>query len=291
MKSDTYQKEGWFILEADNRAFGAGAEGLENETNLESEDFIFYHQNKEEAKKDIDSSAKELTDFIDSLIKDIPGPTQEEKAAGIEKIINKAHPETAEIKPLKRKRSKKAALKVLFIAAVLSAVCFSSLFAVGNARDISIENGFISFARETVQVVFFGEEEADFISVDALLEDLEKHGFEDILFPEIFITNSDEYKSSVARYKEGDFVQVAFDVYKGDTVYKFGVYEFCRQQQSFDYTMVENIKTVSSGDISVYISNGDNGELAAEFTNENYRYFITADIPCSEMVDIINTVN
>ncbi len=289
MKSDTYQKEGWFILEADNRAFGAGADALENDTNLESEDFIFYHQNKEEAKKDIDSSAKELTDFIDSLIKDIPGPSQEEKAAGIEKIINKAHPETAEIKPLKRKRSKKAALKVLFIAAVLSAVCFSSLFAVGNARDISIENGFISFARETVQVVFFGEEKADFISVDALLEDLEKHGFEDILFPEIFITNSDEYKVSVPEYLDGTLRQAVFYIESDDKIINFIIYDYNQSQQMFDYIEVENMKTVTVDGITVYITEYEQ-VCIAEFIFDEYRYFIESDVTYSEMIGIVTTI-
>ena len=53
----------------------------------------FYNQNKEEAKKNIDSSSKELTDFIDSLIQDTPTPSDEEVNVGIEKILKITHPE------------------------------------------------------------------------------------------------------------------------------------------------------------------------------------------------------
>ena len=60
-KSETYQKEGWSILEEENQVFGKNAEAVDSNINLESEDFNFYHQNKEEAKKNIDSSSKELT--------------------------------------------------------------------------------------------------------------------------------------------------------------------------------------------------------------------------------------
>ncbi len=277
-------------MEEENQVFGKKAEALENDINLESEDFIFYHQNKEKAKKDIDNSAKELTDFIDELTKDVPELSQEETDREIEKILQKTHPAGTKNKAVKSKRSKKVTFKVLFLAAVLSVVGFSSLFAVGNSHNISIENGFISFAKETVQVVFFGEDEEEFISVDSLLKDLEKHGYKGILFPEIFITNSDEYKVSVPRYKEDIFRQVGFEIYNGDDVYKFGIHSYNPQQQSFDYTMVENMKAVTVGDVTAYISNGDSGDLVAEFICENYRYYIIADVPYSEMVSIINTI-
>lgn len=278
-------------MEVDNQVFGKNAEALENDINLESEDFNFYRQDKEKAKKDIGNSAKELTDFIDGLIKDIPEPSQEEKDIGIERILQKTHSEETENKPPKSKRSKKVTLKVLFLAAVLSAICFTSLFAVGSSRNISIDNGFISFAKETVQVVFFGENKEEFISVDTLLKDLEKHGYNDILFPEIFITNSDDYRVSVPEYLDGTLRQVAFDIHCGDVVYKYGIYTYSPQQQSFEYTVVENIKVVTVGDVTAYISNGDSEESVVEFACDKYRYYITADIPYSEMVSIINTIN
>lgn len=290
MKSDTYQKEGWFTLDVDNQVFGKNAEAAENDINLESEDFNFYRQNKEKAKKDIDNSAKELTDFIDGLIADIPEPSQEEIDAGIEKLIKKTHAEEAENKPAKSKRSKKVMLKVLFLAAVLSAVCFTSLFAVGNSRNVSIDNGFISFAKETVQVVFFGEDEKEFISVDTLLKDLEKHGYKDILFPEIFITNSDEYKVSLPRYRDGDFTQVAFEFYNGEVAYSFGIYSY-NSQQVFEYIDMENVETIKVDDIMVYVFEFGNNNSAVEFIHNGYHYLLKANIPYLEMVDIINTIN
>lgn len=290
MKSDTYQKEGWFTLDVDNQVFGKNAEAAENDINLESEDFNFYRQNKEKAKKDIDNSAKELTDFIDGLIADIPEPSQEEIDAGIEKLIKKTHAEEAENKPVKSKRSKKVTLKVLFLAAVLSAVCFTSLFAVGNSRNVSIDNGFISFAKETVQVVFFGEDEKEFISVDTLLKDLEKHGYKDILFPEIFITNSDEYKVSLPEYLEGELEQATFDIYSQDDTFKFIIYCFNQSQQSFGYIDVENMENITVNDVTVYISEYEQVNIA-EFVSGDYRYFIESDRPYSELVSIINTIN
>ena len=136
-KSETYQKEGWFILEEENQVFGKDAEAVDSNINLESEDFNFYHQNKEEAKKNIDSSSKDLTDFIDSLIQDTPAPSDEEVNAGIEKILKITHPEE-QTKTVKTNKKKKVTFKVLFIAALLSILSVSCLFVVGS-------NGFTGF--------------------------------------------------------------------------------------------------------------------------------------------------
>lgn len=289
-KSETYQKEGWSILEADNQVFGKNAGAVDSNINLESEDFNFYHQNKEKAVNDINCSAKELTDFIDIITNDIPEPSQEEIDAGIKSILQKTHPDEYENKAVKSKKSKKVTFKVLFLAAVLSVVCFTSLFAVGNSHNISIDNGFISFAKETVQVVFFGEDEKDFISVDTLLKDLEKHGYGDILFPEIFITNSDEYKVSLPRYRDNEFRQVAFDIHCKDKTIKFIVHNYNSQQQSFGHINVDNMKTLTVNDVSVYITEYDQ-VCVAEFVCDEYRYFIEAGIPYSELVSIVNTFN
>ncbi len=288
MKSETYQKEGWLILEEENQFFGKNAEDTDN---LKSEDFYFYRQNKEKAKKNIDNSAKEINDFIDCLIKDVPDPSQEEIDRGIEKILQKAYPEKTEIKPIKSKKNRKAAFKVLFVAAVLSVVCFSSLFAVGNTHNISIENGFVSFAKQTVQVVFFGGDEEEYISVDSLLKDLEKHGYNDILFPEIFITKSDNYKASVPEYYSDEVgKQLTFDMHSENEIFKFFIYSYNPLQQSFDYIDVENIKTIAVDDITVYILECDDEASAVEFTNNKYRYYIRAEVPYSDIISIISTM-
>lgn len=159
VKSETYQKEGWFILEVDNQVFGESSEASESIKNLESEDFIFNCQNKEEAKNNLDSSVQDIDEFIGSLIQDIPSLSDEEISAGIEKILAKAPVTEAPTLQIKTDRKKKVTLKVLFAAAVLSILSFSCLFVMGNHHNISIENGFVSFAKDTMQVVFFGDSE------------------------------------------------------------------------------------------------------------------------------------
>jgi len=274
-------------LEEENQVYGKNADA---EKNLESEDFNFCHQNKEKAKKDIDTSAKELVDFIDELIKDVPDPSEEEKAKGIEKILQGTHPEEAEIKPVKSKKNKKTAFKVLFIAAVLSVVGFSCLYAVGNTHNISIENGFISFAKDTVQVVFFGKDEEEFISVDSLLKDLEKNGFKDILFPEVFITNSDVYKVNVPEYYSDEVgKQVTFNIHSKDSGFKFIIHSYNSAQQAFGYMEMDDLESVMIGDISVSVFEYENEPSVAEFVYGNYRYYIRAEIPYSEMMDLVKT--
>ena len=66
VKSETYQKEGGFILEEENQVFGVEAE---NKDDFNSEEkFNIYLKDKEDAEKNIQASAKELNDFFDSLI-------------------------------------------------------------------------------------------------------------------------------------------------------------------------------------------------------------------------------
>ncbi len=285
-------------MDVENRVFGTDAEAYENNENLESEDFIFNHQNKEEANKNIESSSKELTDFIDSLIKDVPAPSEEEIEAGIEKILERAYSEENQTeirdfpaeKPSNGKK-KKITLKVLFLAAVLSLLSFSCLLAVGNSRDISIENGFMAFARETVQVVFFGEKNERFISVDSLLTDLEEHGFGDILFPEEFITNSDEYKVSVPEYDSDEMgEQVSLNIHSNETVFKFVVHRYNSLQQSFRYFDMDDTIPVTIDNITANVFEFKNHDFAAEFICDNYRYYIQVNAPYSELVRIIKTI-
>ena len=49
-KSETYQKEGWFILEEENSVFGYDAD---NTNKLDSEEKFSIYHNKEEAKNNI----------------------------------------------------------------------------------------------------------------------------------------------------------------------------------------------------------------------------------------------
>ncbi len=277
-------------MDVENQVFGKDAEAVDNNKNLESEDFIFYNQNKEEAKKNIDRSAKELTDYIDSLIQDVPDPSEEEVNAGIEKILAITHPDESPIKPVKTDKSKKVTLKVLFIAALLSILSVSCLYVVGSSHHISIENGFVSFAKETIQVVFFGEDQDEYISVDALLTDLEEHGYKDILFPQEFVANSDEYKVSLPEYLNSKIEQVTFNLYSKESTYKFVIHDYKFTQQTFDYVDADNVQTITLDDVNIYLFKFDNGCSVAEFVCDEYRYYIQTDIAYSDMVNVIKTI-
>ncbi len=277
-------------MEEENQVLGRDAEAIENDINLESEDFCFYNQNKEEAKKNLDNSAKEWTDYVDSLIKDVPDLSEEKINAGIEKILARAYPDEVQPRTEKTDKKKRVTLRVLFVAAVVSLVSICGLFAVGNSKNISIENGFMAFAKETVQVVFFGDEKEEFISVDALLTNLEEHGYEDILFPEVFVNESDDYKVSVPVYLEDELRQVAFDIYSGETIYKFGIHSYDQSQQTFDYMAMDNVYNIMVENTDIYVFNFYNDDSSAEFVSGDYRYSISADIPYFEIISIIETI-
>ena len=275
-------------MEEENQVFGKNAEAVDSNINLESEDFNFYHQNKEEAKKNIDSSSADLSDFIDSLIQDIPDPSAEEVNSGIEKILERTHPTE---KHSKTNKKKKVAFKVLFIAALLSMISFSCLYVVGSSHNISIENGFVSFAKDTIQVVFFGKGEEEYITVDTLLADLEAHGYEDILFPQEFVNNYDVYKVSVPNYKKGNIGQVSFNVYGDVSDYTFGVYEYTDTSQSTNYKNLINAKTLVLNDVYIYVFEFDNGDCSIEFIYDGYRYYIhTKNVSYSDLVNIAETL-
>ncbi len=275
-------------MEEENQVLGKSPEAFDNTENLESEGFIFYNQNKEEARNNIDSSAKDLTDFIDSFIQDVPAPSEEEIKKGKEKILAGIHSDPIQTEKKETDKNKKVTLKVLFLAAVLSVLSVSGLFALGNSRNISIENGFSTFAKDTVQVVFFGEDEKEYISVDSLLLDLEKHGYDDILFPEEFIIKSDEYKASVPEYSGDDLKQVSFDVIGYKSQYTC-VFNKSKLQRKGVYKDIINADTIDTNGLNVYIYEYDNSSLI-EFTESNYVYSIFSNIPYSDMFSFAKTI-
>lgn len=277
-------------MEEENQVSGKNAEAIDNNKNLESEDFKFYNQNKEEAKINIDSSSKELECFIDSLIQDIPAPTDEEVDSGIKKILEITHPEESKNKVSKSSRSKKVTFRVLFIAALLSIISFSCLCVVGSSHNISIENGFVTFAKDTIKIVFFGEEKDEYITIDALLTDLELHGYDNLLFPQEFVTKSDEYKASVPKHSDSMLKQVTFNICDENTVYYFTMHDYDQNQKSRDF---DNIKTADSIEINgtyVYLFEFDTGESAIEFTCESIHVYIHSLAPYSDIVEISKTL-
>lgn len=287
MKSDTYQKEGWFVLDDKNRVFGVSAEDSDD-LDLNN-DFDFYHKNKEEAKKNIDKAAKDFSDFMDSFSQDVEGLSEDDINRGIEKILERTHPAEKQPESVKTAENKRVKLKVLFLVALLAIVSFSCFCAVGDSHNISIENGFVSFAKETVQVVFFGEDE-EYISVDSLLSNLKEHGYEDILFPEEFVTHSDEYKASVPEYCDDELgKQVFFDISNDIELYSFIVYEQELTKESFGYVDVDNMSNIVIDDIYVYISEFDD-ESTIDFIKDGNYYFISSKIPYSDMIKIAESL-
>ena len=277
-------------MEVDNQVFGESSEASESIKNLESEDFIFNCQNKEEAKNNLDSSVQDIDEFIGSLIQDIPSLSDEEISAGIEKILAKAPVTEAPTLQIKTDRKKKVTLKVLFAAAVLSILSFSCLFVMGNHHNISIENGFVSFAKDTMQVVFFGDSEEKYITVDALLTDLEAHGFEDILFPQEFVNKSDKYKVSVPVYGgENSGKQISTDIYNDTTTYNFTIGTCDDFKTSNDYFESKYGETIFYNSTEIYVFNFEE-ESKIEFVYNGYRYCINALTPYSEMLKIANSI-
>ncbi len=276
-------------MEEENQVLGLNAGAVENKENLESEDFVFYCQNKKEAKNNIDSSSKTLDDFIDSLIQDVPAPEEDEVKSGIDGILGKVYSEEEHTQTVKDNGKKRIALKVLFVAALLSALSFSGLFALGNRHEISIENGFVAFAKDTARIVFFGEGEK-YISIDSLFLDLENHGYEDILFPQEFINRSDDCKVSVPEYI-GDEVlnQATFELKFKDVVYKFGIHKNNDLKATKGLVDMGDAETVVVNGISMNVVEL-NDETTIEFINDGYSYYITSTNSYSDMLKIAESI-
>ena len=271
-------------MEEENQVFGVEAE---NKDDFNSEEkFNIYHKDKEDAEKNIQASAKELNDFFDLVIKDEPDPTAEEVNEGIRKILERAYPEK------KTNKSKKVALKVLFIAALLSALSFSCLFAIGNSHNISIENGFVTFAKDTVKVVFFNEGEEKRIDVKTLLEDLSNHGYENVLLPQSLY----HCKSSVPEYcmgtgEMGSNDSVMFDLYNDSVVYSFKIEKNTSNEVSAGYFLeLDNAETLLIDDIHLYVFEQENTLSYIRFVNDGYDYLVQAKVTLSEMINTAKTI-
>lgn len=286
-KSKTYQKEGWFILEEENQIFGKGAEAVGNNINLESEDkFSIYHKDNEDVENNVVSSAKDLTDFFDALLQDEPEPSEEEVNKGIAKILEKTHPEEIKSESAKPNKNKKAIFRVLFIAALLSAAFFSCLCVVGSSHNISIENGFATFAKDTVKIVFFGEEKEEYIDVKTLIENLNSNGYEDVLLPQKLY----KFKSSIPVYSE-DSYKVKFYL-NNDTA----LYSFVIEKSNSDvlpgryFTNLDNAKTIVIDDVTVYVFEFETGAACACYVIDGYRYFIQSEVTLSELINTAQTI-
>lgn len=288
MKSKTYQKEGWSALEEEIRFFG---ENAEKQKNLESEDnFDFNHTDKELLDKKIDDAVKDLTDWLDSEPQNEIYLSDDEINNAIESLLEKTHPTEAPSSPEKTGRTKKVTLKVLFIAALLSVVSVTCLFAVGNSRNVSIENGFMTFAKDTVKIVFFGEEKDETITIDMLTADLKAHGYGDILLPQVFVTKSDEYKVSVPEYSDDELSQdVSFEISDEENSYSFSISKVDFSNSAFSYGSLNDAVTVVSDDTNIYVFKYD-GDSLIEFVYNDIYYYISSKTPLSDMVKIAESI-
>lgn len=290
MKSETYQKEGWFILEDESIVLGKKVETIEAVNS--NDGFIFYRQNKTEVKNSIVNSADDLTSFVDSITVDILEPSDDEFKSGIDKILEKTHSFNEHSNTHKTDRKKKVTLKVLFIAALLSILSVSCLFVTGSNNNISIENGFITFAKDTVRVAFFdeNEEQGQYISVEALLLDLENHGFKEILFPEEVSRNPDKYKLTLPRYFDIGVEQVTFDIIFNEIQCGFTITKEELSGQEHNFFGLKNAKTITVGNISVYILDFKNS-INVKFTYNGLSYDISiVSTAYEELLKIVESI-
>lgn len=255
------------------------------------EDFSFFNNiknNNAEAKKHIDKSAEELTDFIDSLSQDVIDLSEDEINSGIEKILQKTHPQNAPIEISKNSKNKKISLRVLFIAALLALVSFSCICVVGNSNSINIENGFISIDEDGVRITFFGENKEKCISVESLLISLEEHGYKDILLPQQFITG--EYKVTVPEYVNSDIVnQVSFTVYNSDESYAVYVTPAVESHYSHNFTMLDGADTLYINNIYIYMFESG-GNTSIEFIKNGYKYSISSTAAYEDMCRLAESI-
>lgn len=275
-------------MEEENWFFG---ENTEKQKYLESEDnFDFNHTDKELLNKNIDDAVKELTDWLDSEPQSEIQLSDDEINDAIKRLLEKTHPAQAPSSPEKTGRIKKVSLRMLFVAAILLVLSVTCLFAVGNSRNVSIENGFMTFAKDTVKIVFFGEEKEDFLTIDMLMDDLKAHGYDDILFPQEFVTKSDDYKASLPEYvKEKLRDQVTFDIYDSENKYEFNISKGNSSDSVGDYMKLHNAVTVVRDDIYIYVFEFD-GASVIEFIYNDVRYYIVSGVAVSDMVKIAESI-
>lgn len=272
-------------MEDESRVFGSDAKNSDTFDTEETFDFF----RKEETKQNIEKSATDLTDFIDSLIEDVQSPSAEEVNAGIEKILAKTHPTETPIEPKKSKNFKKVTSKVLFLVAVLSLFSVFCIYVAGSNNNISIENGFVSFAKETIQVVFFAPDEEEYISVDSLLTNLEENGYADILFPQEFVTKSDEYKVSLPEFSNDSLgKQVAFDIYNDSSSYSFNI-GYLKNQQVLDYTNLKNAQSFDVNGVCIYVF--EHGDISTiEFIHNDNYYSVNTNVLFDDVISIVKTI-
>ena len=275
-------------MEEEIRFFG---ENTEKQKYLESEDnFDFNHTDKELLDKKIDDAVKDLTDWLDSEPQSEIQLSDDEINNAIESLLEKTHPAQAPSSPEKTGKIKKVSLRVLFVAAILLALSVTCLFAVGNSRNVSIENGFMTFAKDTVKIVFFGEEKDETITIDMLMADLKAHGYDDILLPQVFVESSANYKASVPEYSDDELSQeVSFEINDEKNSYSFSISKVDFSNSAFSYGSLNDAVTVVSDNFNIYVFEY-NSQSMIEIYHNGLSYCITSEDPVPNMVKIAESI-
>lgn len=271
-------------MEDENKVFGPSTE---NNDDLQDE-IWFSKSNIETKKAKLDKSAKDFTEFMTEYISDVEDIPQEDVDRGVAEILKKAFPADTQAETKATKKTSKITLRVLFIAALLSAIVFSTICVVGKSNNISIENGFVTFAKDAVHIAFFGNEEEQYISVDSLLLSLEEHGYGDIMFPEKFIAKSDEYKVTMPSYNVDALQDVSFYVYNDTEKHTFLIYKN-NSQCVGEFKHLEDVKTISINDVLMYVFEFENG-VSLEFASGTYQYYISSDTSIEDIIALAENI-
>ncbi len=287
-KSETYQKEGWSVLEDENKVFGPSTE---NNDDLQDE-IWFSKSNIETKKAKLDKSAKDFTEFVTEYLSDVEDIPQEDVDRGVAEILKKAFPADTQAETKATKKTSKITLKVLFIAALLSAIVFSTICVVGKSNNISIENGFVTFTKDAVKIVFFDKNNEGFIDVKTLTEDLTFHSFEDVVLPQKLC----DYKVSVPEYSKGSDMSesndvVVFELSNNTSSYYFKIEKSNSVKQISNYfSELNDAENLVVDGIDIYVFEYEGGTSSVYFVDNNYTYFIQSDVTMSEMINVAQTI-
>lgn len=283
MKSETYQKEGWLILEDENVVLGA-----ESAENIDSEE-CFYRNNKN-AKSNLERAGEELTDFISLYIEDEPEPSDSEIKQGIEKILEKTHPEEKHNSITEINKNKKISLKVLFVAAILSVLLLCCIGVVGTDNDINIKNGFVAFDGDKVHIAFFEDSDEKHIPVKTLLIDLESKGFNDVLLvEEVAGIKGEHCKITLPCYDDANVKQVCFEVVLDDIQYSFDIRKIDISENETITPDMKGAEIITVWDIDVYLYNCEQ-ETKIQFIHNGLHYLVSTNDSYEEIVRAVELI-
>lgn len=186
-------------------------------------------------------------------------------------------------------KNKKAVLISLLIVLVILIISVVGISVAGILKGANTDDGMVAFAKDTVRVVFLGEEKEQYISAESLLLDLENNGFTDILFPEEFSYNLDKYKFTVPRYSNTGIEQVSFDITFNESLCGFTITKEELAQQELEFVGLENAETMTINDVNFYIFDFGN-LISVKFEHNGFCYDISSSCLYEDMIKIIESI-